>query len=342
MSVDVIVIGAGTAGLACARALSRAGRRVEVVERSRGVGGRVATRRVDGQPVDHGVAFFHGSHPAFLAALSEVETERVEGWPSVVEGTGAPCQPRAFVAGETRLAFRDGVNVFPKHLGRGLDVLLDTRALALEVGDDEIGVQVERAGERTTLFARDVVLALAGPQSSALLAPLSASRDVAAALSLFAMMPSMPCATVIATYADLPAPDWHVAYPPSASPLVVVSHDSSKRRVQATTTLVLQAKPAWSRAHADSPPEALSSALLQELAPLLGARATTPSASQVHRWKWGRSGPEASLASPVVLGLGRRCRVGLAGELFAAPGGVEAAFLSGERLASRLIDQVTE
>lgn len=342
MSLDVLVIGAGTAGLACARALSRAGRRVQVVERSRGVGGRVATRRIDGQPVDHGVAFLHGSHPAFLAALSEVDAEWIDGWPTIVEGTGAPCQPRAFVAGETRLAFRDGVNVFPKHLGRGLDVMLETRAVALDVGDAEIGVHVERAGERITLFARDVVLALAGPQSSALLAPLSASRDVAAALSLFAMMPSLPCATVIATYAHLPPPDWHVAYPSSASSLVVVSHDSSKRRAPPATTLVLQAKPAWSRAHADDLPEALSSAMLRELLPLLGPVATTPSATQVHRWRWGRSGPEAALASPVVLGLGRRCRVGLAGELFAAPGGVEAAYLSGERLASRLLDQVTE
>ena len=51
---DVVVVGAGVAGLQCARRLRDAGLQVVVLDKARGVGGRVATRRVDGQPVDHG------------------------------------------------------------------------------------------------------------------------------------------------------------------------------------------------------------------------------------------------------------------------------------------------
>ena len=45
---DIAVIGAGMAGLVCAQQLSQAGYSVVVVEKSRGVGGRVATRRLQG------------------------------------------------------------------------------------------------------------------------------------------------------------------------------------------------------------------------------------------------------------------------------------------------------
>lgn len=51
---DVIVIGAGMAGLTCAQQLKQAGLDVTIVEKSAGVGGRMATRRLQGTWVDHG------------------------------------------------------------------------------------------------------------------------------------------------------------------------------------------------------------------------------------------------------------------------------------------------
>ena len=54
---DVAVIGAGIAGLTAARHLHQAGYRILVLEKSRGLGGRLATRRVDGQPIDHGCRY---------------------------------------------------------------------------------------------------------------------------------------------------------------------------------------------------------------------------------------------------------------------------------------------
>ena len=61
-----MVVGAGVAGLQCARALQRAGREVFLVERAQEVGGRCATRSFEGQPVDFGPMFLHGSDPGFL------------------------------------------------------------------------------------------------------------------------------------------------------------------------------------------------------------------------------------------------------------------------------------
>jgi phytoene dehydrogenase-like protein len=68
-AVDAIVVGAGIAGLVCATELARAGRRVVVLERADGVGGRVRTRRVDGHLLDRGFQVLFTAYPTLNAYL---------------------------------------------------------------------------------------------------------------------------------------------------------------------------------------------------------------------------------------------------------------------------------
>ncbi len=121
MTHDILIVGAGIAGLSLARALTARGRTPVVLERARGVGGRCATRRVDGQPVDHGPAFLHGRTPRFLAEMSAAGgVDDMADWPQLREGTGVPCQPAAFDPHDTRRAPAAGVNALAKHLAREL------------------------------------------------------------------------------------------------------------------------------------------------------------------------------------------------------------------------------
>jgi len=53
-----VVVGAGISGLLAAKALKEKGWTVTVLEKSRGVGGRMATRRVGRNKFDHGAQFF--------------------------------------------------------------------------------------------------------------------------------------------------------------------------------------------------------------------------------------------------------------------------------------------
>jgi len=64
MRADVVVVGAGLAGLRCAQVLSEAGRDVVVLEASDGVGGRIRTDRVDGFLVDRGFQLLNPAYPA--------------------------------------------------------------------------------------------------------------------------------------------------------------------------------------------------------------------------------------------------------------------------------------
>src|SRR5882757_3696184 len=86
MDADVIVIGAGVAGLGAALRLARAGRRVLVLEARGRPGGRILTVRPRGLKVavELGPEFVHGGNPlvraAFRAAGMRLEPVRRDLW----------------------------------------------------------------------------------------------------------------------------------------------------------------------------------------------------------------------------------------------------------------------
>lgn len=67
-AVDVVVVGAGLAGLRAAQVLESAGREVTLVERSTRIGGRVSTRHIDGFTIDEGFQLLNPSYPELVAA----------------------------------------------------------------------------------------------------------------------------------------------------------------------------------------------------------------------------------------------------------------------------------
>lgn len=72
MAHHVVVIGAGAAGLAAARALQRAGLRVTVLERAARVGGRIRTEQAEGLTLDVGAVFLASFYRRTLALVAEL------------------------------------------------------------------------------------------------------------------------------------------------------------------------------------------------------------------------------------------------------------------------------
>jgi predicted NAD/FAD-dependent oxidoreductase len=330
---DVIVVGAGVAGLQCARRLKSAGADVLVVDRADKPGGRCATRSFDGQQADYGPVFVHGDDPGFLAAVGAVPGERREGWPARVSGRGTPCQPDAFAPFETRLAFADGVNSFPRSLAEGLSISL--RAQAASIGTERDGVVVTLSnGER--LPARDLVLAMALEQSVPFVRMLEPADGARSALGVLEMFASIPCLTLIAGYDPaVPTPDWDVRYPEDEPALLLISNESSKRPGARGRVLVFQASASWSMKRRERPKEEWGRELLEIASRRLGTWAAAPSWTHPHRWRYSRLDRANELAGPLELRIGVS-RVGLAGDLFSPGGGLQAAWLSGERLGTML------
>src|SRR5688572_21391865 len=161
--MTVVVIGAGVAGLACARALHDAGVPVRVLERSAAPGGRLGGDVVDGRPVDLGAAYFTAGDPGFAALVSRwQDAGLVHPWagPSFEVYGGSPGPPAADPP--VRWAASGGLASLAVDLAAGLDVTCGVAVKDLTVVDGT------------------VVLAMPAPQAAELLpaaAPLAAAQD---------------------------------------------------------------------------------------------------------------------------------------------------------------------
>jgi renalase len=147
----VVVVGAGLSGLAAARRARELGREVIVFEKSRGVGGRLATRRVGNVPVDHGCPILdidaRGDLSRVVAGL----------------GSDAACP----LSGTTAQALSAGMTSLAKALATGLDVRRGVRVGALRRGGS--GVDVADDAGSTLARASSVILSAPAPQSAQLL-----------------------------------------------------------------------------------------------------------------------------------------------------------------------------
>lgn len=335
MEPAVLIIGAGMAGLSCARELGRRGVPVRVFERSPGVGGRCATRRVDGQPVDHGPAFLNARSREFGDVLHLLEeSDRLPGWPLRTRGERMAFPPDAYRPGRRRMAVRAGVSALPRRLARGLDVRLSCEVTALRASGDALEV-VTAAGPHR---ARYVVVAGALPQSLRLVEPCVGDWPGAApALERMRAIAVQPALTLIAGYPlEAPEPDFDIWHPLEATMLHTISNDSSKRDAPRWRVLVLQGRSAFSRARLEAAPESWRDDLLWEAAELLGGWAARPAWVQAHRWTSARVSAEDQMPAGQAFIAPGGAGVAVIGDAFACDPGLEGAYMSGVALAEQL------
>lgn len=81
---DVVIVGAGLAGLATARRLAGRGLDVVVLESGSEVGGRVRTDRVDGLLLDHGFQLYNPAYPEAARVLDHAALDLRSFTPGVV------------------------------------------------------------------------------------------------------------------------------------------------------------------------------------------------------------------------------------------------------------------
>jgi renalase len=255
--VTVVVVGAGVAGLACARELLDAGVPVRVLERGPVVGGRLASRRYDDRYADIGAASLPADDPAFAG---RVESWRIAGlirpWTDTLQVYESGAPPRA-VPGPMRWAAPAGLRSLAEDLARELDVTLEHEVTALPAADA-------------------VVLAMPGPQALRITALDSARHQ-----------DWSPALAAVLTYPWRGWPDFRGAFV-NGHPVLSTVCDDGDRRGDRAPVLVAHSTPAFARPRL-ADPAAAGADIEAAVRELLGVPPAT--SVRVHRWTYAQPAP---------------------------------------------------
>ena len=251
----MIVVGAGIAGLACARELVDAGVPAKVVERGRVVGGRLASKRFDGRYADIGAAYITADDPAFEGRL---ESWRIAGlahpWTTTFQVYDQGRVPRPS-DGPMRWSAPGGLRSLAEDLAAELDVTLEHEVTELPEADA-------------------VVLAMPAPQAQRITA-LDVQQDWSPVLS------------AVLTYPDRSWADFGGAFV-NDHPVLATVCDDGGRRGDRAPVLVAHSTGDYARPRLNDPISAAGDLeqAVRELLDLPKAAET-----RVHRWTFAQPAP---------------------------------------------------
>jgi len=305
---EVVVVGAGIAGIACAVELAAAGVPVRVLERARTLGGRMASADLEGRPVDYGAAYFTVRDPEFAAVVEGWRTAGLaRQWTSELTVFGA--EGSRTKAGPMRWAAPHGLRSLVVDLAQGLDITF--------------GHEVHRVGPGVDGHPADVVvLAMPDPQAERLLDAGSAAGAAVAG------RPWRPVIAVTAAYVErewTPLPAAFV----NDHPVLSLIADDGDRRGDGAAVLVAHTTAAVARRH-DGDPDGAVPEVLAALGELLGLQ-QRPRWTRAHRWRY--AAPERERDTPFLL---TSDGIALAGDGWGRSS-IETAWRSGTLLGRELL-----
>ncbi len=303
---DVLIIGSGLAGLTAATILTEKGKSAIVLDKGRGPGGRMSTRRMGEARCDHGAQFFSTKTVDFQNFIKKAEAAgAVKNW-----------TPAHLDDDHSRWIGTNGMNSLPKFLAKNLTVKTSLRVVRLEQKNGWMAHT--ESGDQFS--ARALVIAIPAPQALDLLK--NSGLDLPEALVALRQIEYYPCLAVLARLdreSALPAPG-SLAFENQA---IAWMADNFQKGISPEPTLTIHASPAFSQEHLDGDLQAAGAKLLTLAKPQLGDAEVLD--FQVHRWRYSlpfRRFPEpffkAETEFPLLFG----------GDGFGT-GNVEGAFLSG-------------
>ena len=303
--VDAIVIGAGISGLAAATELAKAGCRTIVLEKSRGIGGRMATRRIGAAVCDHGAQFFTVRTRAFGATVADAHAAGVvrtwcDGFSRLADVEGA-IEPAG--DGHARWCGTLGMTDLPKRLAATLppdlvEVRTGVQAAAVGLVDGGLTVTLEvKAGEAPrVLGARGLVFSCPVPQSLDLFAAGAAFGALdGTAVEILRGIDYDPCFALMLVL-DRPS-----QVPPpggiqlASGPITWVG-DNLQKGISTVPALTVHASGDFSRERFDTDPAAVTAELESLAAAWIGG--ATVIERSLQRWKFAQ--PRVIVPAPLV------------------------------------------
>lgn len=325
------MIGAGIAGLSCARTLQDHDVRVSVFEAEEFPGGRASTLITDKGPFDAGAQYFTAGDERFAGVVRRWLADGVvDYWRGriVAFNSGAIVDKSALVE---RFVAMPGMRRLGLHLAQGLDVAYRSPVVRIESAGPTWFLQVEGADTAAHGPFDVVCVALPSEAGVALLRGLSPIADAAATVRWD------PCWAALLSLSQRSGAEFDGAFVNDDPILGWAARDSAKpRRGQVEGVAerwVLHAKPKWSRRYIDLPEADAARWIARSLSARL-RRTLNPLSLKALRWL------HATPLNPIA----QRCLwdanrgLGMAGDWCDGPR-IEGAYLSGCALAEAILDR---
>ncbi|WOI10698.1 NAD(P)/FAD-dependent oxidoreductase [Thalassospira lucentensis] len=335
-AIKIAIIGAGMAGLKAAATLHRIGVNLTVFEKSRGMGGRLATRRTEFGNFNHGAQYVTALHPDFRAFLHQAENRKAaHNWnPNLHRGALAHLDMPSQSITDGNAAKDIWYQGAPQ-----MNKLITPLLAPFEICTQHRITRIETAGPCNFVLHDDldgefgpfdgVIVTAPAPQSAELLQPLAARFDPIADVEM------APCWAVMIAFAKpLPTAFDAMIHPDPAISWAARSGDHRHLIHKPFPDLwVLHASPEWSRDNLEEDKERIASRLLDKLRAASGAKLPDVISIDAHRWRYART----------ITPLGRSHLAGMNGRIIAAGdwclgARVEAAWRSGKCAAHAMIE----
>lgn len=338
-SINVAIIGAGISGLASGKLLHDQGVGVTVFEKSRGVGGRMATRRLneENSTFDHGAQYFTARDPRFINYVNNWrEQGLVARWPAIELGKDQRIvvlrngQLQIKPATEDRFVAIPAMNQICKRLSQELTIKKQVRIKSIIPIDERYGLIADN-GDSLGTFDK-VIVSIPAAQASAL---LESFPSLSQSLSHIEMK---PCWATMAAFSDSLTDEWVGAFMEDSLLSWAARNNTKPGRNSSPEHLVLHATPDWSDQNWEASPEEVTQKMLADFWKVSGIEPRKPSYCTAHRWRYAIPA-ESSKAATYTLDKSKN--IICCGD-WTLGGRVEAAFLSGLSAAELVLEAISE
>ena len=328
MGEKVLILGAGMSGLMAANVLKQAGHSITILEKSRGVGGRMATRRFQDGIFDHGAQYFTVRDSQFKRWVDHWKHEGVvREWTHIVPERGKSSGNDGY----PRYIGTNGMTTVAKHLAQDLDIQLNTKIKTISSSGDFWSAKSINGKEFNSNY---LVLTAPVPQSLSLLKagkfPLLENE-----LNILNNIRYFPCIAVLVLLdrsSKIPPPG---CIKLKSGPIQWLADNTKKGISPNSTAVTIHASPKFSQENYDLDDTQLSKILLKEAEPWLQNEILD---WQVHKWRFSQP---VHTAKKLFIKIAQVPTLYFAGDAFGGPR-VEGAALSGIESGLALENYLTQ
>ncbi len=322
----IAIVGAGIAGLSCAKQLINAGHEVTLFEKSRGVGGRLSNRKYEQWQADHGAQYFTISHPQFVNEVNHWEANGVvQTWKGKIVNY---CNGEISELDRERNRYVGIPTMTSPAKFLAKDFTIHASQTITEIR--KVNHHWQLVSQENGLFDEVfdfLILAIPPIQAQKIL------DNASEPLSLICQQAKMlPCWTLLAYFNNPLAIPFDAAFV-QESIFSWIARDNSKPDRPTTTAWVAQANPDWSLKNIELPKLEAQKILVDTFEKFCGVKSTF---NQTHLWRY------AKLETPITqnFAIDTNAQIGICGDWLRASK-VEDAWLSGYLLGKELSGQET-